>query len=252
MTSSSLRPCKYSADAPLLPPVPGSHAGNGDGSDAADAAGQAGGAGSAAVEDAAWLDAAADALGEGEKGPAKAAAEGDGSVKLGHGRAGEMEGRVILPRYGIWDISFSVSKEDEWCMEQGSEMDKVVVFIGANAQSMKRVGEYYNRRAPGQRSIRYLINHRLASSSVAFRFEFKSDAEDATHHMVVTCGGYVQAEMPPMEVMEGGKRVCSEYVQKLRLEAAMGKARATNLLEELISATQSRAPLWDSSAWNHG
>ena len=265
MTSAEVVPSRYSPHAPTLPPLqhapPPPPSGGGEGEGGGGGGGAAAGSGKKPGRRASLIAEPADprlaiaAAAEAAAAEATAAMAPDGSVKLGMAYMGVCQGRIKLPQHGVWVLRFTVSKEDEWGPEQGDDSDQVVVHIGPSLQALEKVGEYKNRRAPGQRSIRYKIEQQFVGAFAAFRFEWKctnNDAAAAAHHLVVSAGTFVQGKIPPMEVMEGGRRVLSDHVKMVRLEAAQGKTRTTQLLEELVKIDDSRAPLWDCQLWHHG
>ena len=175
------------------------------------------------------------------------------NVVLGKCTFGVIQGRVELPKMGLWQIDFLVTKADELAPMSGDPNDFITVRMGGSAMSLDLVGKFNNVRAPGQAGVRYAVSRQHQGIRFTYRFEMASSNENVEEHMLVMRGRFRQIEQPPLEVIDPKKgHVLSSYVKALRLERKQGKARGTVLLEELIKLEKAGPEVkhWDSLVVN--
>ena len=156
---------------------------------------------------------------------------------------GRVQGILALPKFALYSVKFRIMKgqriqDNRKKDDGGNANDCVTVRVGTNLESMQLLGVYKNEPPPGFSVVDYHIKHKHLGKQLAFSFEFiNSSKGDLTKELVVTNGTIEEQQPAPIEdylhPVTGERRTVSEYVHRLRLQAAVPQIRAIGLLEEL-------------------
>ena len=156
---------------------------------------------------------------------------------------GRVQGILSLPKFALYTVKFRVMKGrriqgSKKKADGGNMNDCVTVRVGTNLESMQLLGVYKNECPPGFSVVDYHVKHEHLGKQLAFSFEFiNSSKGDLTKELVVTNGTIKEQQPPPIEdyihPLTGERRTVSEFVHRLRLQAAVPQIRAIGLLQEL-------------------
>jgi hypothetical protein len=171
-------------------------------------------------------------------------------VVLDAAHHGECYGLIKLPKMGLWNIVFSVTRSKLDPDAIPNESDYVVIRLGPSFASLQLIDHYFNRINPETGAVLYDVKFLLRGDKLAYKFEFSSSSLNPNGHLAVCTGFYEEYQMQALEYIKDPKsdkqRVLSSYVKILRVEEAQGKQRLTKLLEELIAVEDYQGPFWDS------
>lgn len=114
----------------------------------------------------------------------------------GGSRRGVVMGKFDFPKLDLWTVQLIVAKREPSLADQGPASDYVSIRLGPSVKSMTAVGRYFNVVNEDTLSIRYEVTYQLKARSLAYRFEFQSDTDDADKHMTVLPAVYANKVGP--------------------------------------------------------